>query len=415
MLKIAPAFPTPNKINGLEEQGFDEQAGEDAIQAAIGLRGLLQAEAAHGDVQRYPSQRVIDAMTEADLWAVAVPKRLGGRGASATALTRMGAELAKGDPSVAWVSQIINGTTWVTSIGPDALQDEIFADGVPRIAGAFNPPGTATPVEGGYRVNGAWPYASAIRHTQWSQWGIKIVHPDGTEVPGNFCYIPTDQLVIENTWFVTGLQGTGSDTAVANDLFVPENRVVHAARSYNFVEPGKRNYGAPSDYFAQMAFVHRTMTGTPLGAAEGLLAVVSEAAKVKPMVGTVFTRQIDSHVIVKEIGEAAIKIDAARLLIEDSTGVLDAAALAMHVLTERERARNKAQANYAIQILGEAVQSLMNVAGSSAFNNANAAARYWRDFNMVARHFGNIPSVGHEVYGRSLVGVTPNAVPPFMY
>src|SRR3546814_13466802 len=78
-------------------------------------------------------------------------------------------------------------------------------------------------------------------------------------------------------------------------------------------------------------------------------------------------------------------------------------------LSERERARNKAQANYAMQILGEAVQSLMMVGGSSAFNNANPACRYWRDFSMVARHFGNIPNVGHEVYGRSILGVTPNA------
>ena len=410
MLKIAPVTPAP-----ANPDGFDEQAGEDAIQAAIGLRELLRAEAEAGEIRRYPSPRVIEALDKADLWAIAVPKRLGGRGASATTLVRVGAELAKGDPSVAWVSQIINGTTWVTSIGPDALQDEIFANGVPRIAGAFNPPGTAIPVDGGYRVTGAWPYASAIRHTQWSQWGIKIVHPDGTVVPGNFCYIPTEQLTIDDTWYVTGLQGTGSDTAVVNDLFVPENRVVHAARSYNHVEPGKRNYGATSDYFAQMAMVHRTMTGTLLGAVEGLLEAVSEAAKTRPLVGTLFARQMDSAVVVKDIGEAAIKIEAARLLIEDATGTIDAAAIARTKLTERERARNKAQANYAVQILSEAAQSLMFVAGSAAFNNANAASRYWRDFNMAARHFGNIPSIGHEVYGRSILGIKPSIIPDFMY
>src|SRR3546814_17913129 len=104
-------------------------------------------------------------------------------------LVRMGAELAKGDPSAAWVSQIINGTTWVTSLGPDALQEELFANGVPKIAGAFNPPGTAIPVEGGYRVTGKWPYASGIRHADWGQGGIKIVHADGKVVPGTYCYI----------------------------------------------------------------------------------------------------------------------------------------------------------------------------------------------------------------------------------
>src|SRR3546814_5736698 len=88
------------------------------VNAAISLRPLLQENAAKGDVQRYPAPEVIAAFDKADLWAVAVPQRLGGRGVSATALVRMGAELAKGDPSAAWVSQIINGTTWVTSLGP---------------------------------------------------------------------------------------------------------------------------------------------------------------------------------------------------------------------------------------------------------------------------------------------------------
>lgn len=405
----------PQSRAATDDWGFDEGAGEEAIEAAIGLRALLRANAAEGDAQRYPTAEVIAALDAANLWALAVPRRLGGRGVSATALYRVGAELAKGDPSVGWVSQIINGTTWVTSLGPDALQDELFANGPPKIAGAFNPPGTAIPVDGGYRVTGRWPYASGIRHTEWSQWGVKIVHADGKVSPGNFCYIPTSDLTIEDSWYVTGLQGTGSDTAVVEDIFVPEHRVVLAERSFNYVEPGKRNYGAASDFFAQMALVHRTMTGVPLGAAEALLETVAEAAKTRPLVGTVFARQADSQVVAKDIGEAAIKIDAARVLIEDATGLLDRAALDRRTLSERERARNKAEANYAMQIAGEAVQTLMYVAGSSAFNHANPASRYFRDFNMVARHFGNIPSVGHEVYGRSLLGVVPNAVPPHMY
>jgi 3-hydroxy-9,10-secoandrosta-1,3,5(10)-triene-9,17-dione monooxygenase len=327
----------------------------------------------------------------------------------------MGAALGKGDPSAGWVSQIINGTTWVTSLGPDELQDELFANGIIKAAGAFNPPGTAIPVEGGYRVTGSWPYASAIRHADWGQWGIKIVMPDGQVSMGNFCYIPAAELKIENTWNVTGMQGTGSDTVVVNDLFVPENRVVHAARSFNYVAPGKRNHGSPSDYFAQMAMVHRTMTGVPLGAAEGLLESVSEGAKTKVYVGTMFGRQADSQVVAKEIGEAAAKISTARLLIENATMTLDQAALDRRVLTERERAVNKAEANYAIQILGQAVDSLMYVAGSSGFNNSNPAARYWRDFNMLARHFGNIPNIGYEVLGRSILGISPSAVPPHMY
>ena len=74
--------------------GFDEAAGERAIAAAAGLRDLLARHAADGDVRRYPGEEVIRALDEARLWNLAVPKRLGGQGLSATALTRVGIELA---------------------------------------------------------------------------------------------------------------------------------------------------------------------------------------------------------------------------------------------------------------------------------------------------------------------------------
>src|SRR3546814_12012317 len=98
------------------------------------------------------------------------------------------------------------------------------------------------------------------------------------------------------------------------------------------------------------------MTGVPLGAAEGLLATISDAAQVRPLVGTVFARPADSQVVARDIGEAAIKIESARLLIEDATSALDRAALDRRTLSERERARNTAQAQYDMQLLGEAVQ-----------------------------------------------------------
>jgi alkylation response protein AidB-like acyl-CoA dehydrogenase len=399
--------PTP-------EWGFDEEAEARILTQVRELRPLLQQNAAATEAQRTPTREVIAALDAIDAWSVAIPKRLGGHGVGARGLARISAEMAKGDPSIAWVSQIINGTTWVTTLASDELQAEIFGNGVPKISGVFNPPGNAIAVAGGYRVSGRWPYASGCRQAKWGQWGIKIAHSDGSCVPGNFCYIPMAELRIEDTWHVPGMQGTGSDTVIAEDIFVPERRVVHAAKSYNYVEPGKVRYGAPSDYFAQISFVHRTSAGVLLGAAEGLLETVCEAAKVKPMVGTTLVRQIDSGAVVRDLGEAAAKLITARSLIEGAAHELDLAALERRVMSELERARNKLQASYAVQIMDEAVQSLMFVAGSGAFNYSSPASRYWRDFNVASRHFAYIPVVAFEAYGRSLLGVAPNIVPPHM-
>src|SRR3546814_18374167 len=105
-------------------------------------------------------------------------------------LVRMGAELAKGDPSAAWVSQIINGTTWVTSLGPDALQEELFANGVPKIAGAFNPTGTAIPVEDGQRATANGPSATGILKSNGDSGEIKTGMSMAPAVPAPYLNIP---------------------------------------------------------------------------------------------------------------------------------------------------------------------------------------------------------------------------------
>src|SRR3546814_2279448 len=60
-------------------------------------------------------------------------------------------------------------------------------------------------------------------------------------------YIPFSQLEIKDSWYVTGMQGTGSDTSVAKDVFVPDHLMVMMDKPFGYVEPGKKHYGAPSD------------------------------------------------------------------------------------------------------------------------------------------------------------------------
>ena len=35
------------------------------------------------------------------------------------------------------------------------------------VAGAFNPAGSITPIDGGYRVEGRWGFASGCEHADW--------------------------------------------------------------------------------------------------------------------------------------------------------------------------------------------------------------------------------------------------------
>jgi alkylation response protein AidB-like acyl-CoA dehydrogenase len=129
---------------------------------------------------------------------------------------------------------------------------------------------------------------------------------------------------------------------------------------------------------------------------------------------TIYSKQCDSQVFQRDLGEVAVKIETARKLVESCNAEVDAAALARQMLPSVDRARNKVQASFAVQLLAEAFDKMMFLAGSSAFNRTNPMSRFWTDFSLAARHIANIPNVGYEVYGRALLGVEPNIVPPFM-
>src|SRR3546814_4104586 len=97
--------------------------------------------------------------------------------------------------------------------------------GPKAVCGAYNPPGKARRVDGGWIGNGAWPYTSGSRQSDWAQSGVVLEGYEGPVVPGiNMVYIPFSQLEIKDSWYVTGMQGTGSDTSLA--MHKPKSRLV---------------------------------------------------------------------------------------------------------------------------------------------------------------------------------------------
>jgi len=44
---------------------------------------------------------------------------------------------------------------------------ELFSAGIPTVAGALHPPGTAVRAAGGWRITGQVPFGSGCHHAQW--------------------------------------------------------------------------------------------------------------------------------------------------------------------------------------------------------------------------------------------------------
>ena len=226
----------------------------------------------------------------------------------------------------------------------------------------------------------------------------------GPVVPGiSMCYLPMDSMTIENTWFVSGMQGTGSDTAVAKDVFIPEGQMVLMDERAGQIDSTKRNFGAPSDLLPAVPVVRTTGIAQLIGAVEAMLEIVTAEAPKKPVLTTFITPRTNSGSYMRDLGEAAAMVDTAKLILFDLTAKLDRVA-GGEAFTLDEKARHRAAGAQMIELVHGASESLMFQAGSSSFALDKPINRYWRDVSMATRHIQNIPTIGYEIYGRDLAG-----------
>lgn len=404
------------KLDNKPATGFADEKVDGIVEELKALRPMFQANAAEGEKLRTLTPEVEKALRKLGILNLLTPTRWGGGGLSCTGFCKVQMELAKGDPSVAWVSQILNGTTMIATLASDHIQETVFGKGPTTVCSAYNPPGKARKVDGGYIVSGAWPYSSGSRQAEWIQGGCLIEESNAPITPGiNFAYIRTSDLEIKDTWYVTGMQGTGSDTTVAKDVFVPDNMMVTMDKPYGHVEPGKVHIGAPTDRMPVVPTVRATGLSLLLGAAEYMLELVERDAPKKPVVTTTFAHKTDSHVIVHDLGKVAAQLDTAKVLLFTVNGQVDEAALAGVPFTQLQAAEHKARCAMIVELIHTSIEKLMFIAGSSAFALSNPLQRYWRDVHMGLRHVTNLPHLSYEIYGRDRLQVEPNISPPGAY
>jgi 3-hydroxy-9,10-secoandrosta-1,3,5(10)-triene-9,17-dione monooxygenase len=152
-----------------------------------------------------------------------------------------------------------------------------------------------------------------------------------------------------------------------------------------------------------------------IGGAEAMLEIVASESKVKPIVTTLYKNRAESGAVVHEIGRVAAQLDAARVLLFSALATLDDVALSGREFPFAERAKHKALCAQIIDHVHASVESLMFIAGSSAFALSNPLSRYWKDIHVALRHVTNVPMLAYEIYGRDRLDVKPNISPPGAY
>jgi 3-hydroxy-9,10-secoandrosta-1,3,5(10)-triene-9,17-dione monooxygenase len=210
---------------------------KELLQRARDLVPVIADSAAEGERDRCVSPRIVAALKEAGLFRAIQPKRWGGYELQPTAVYE--AEMAIGavDMSTAWIVGVLGIIPWAIALFDDRAGADIWGkDPNNLICCAIRRAGTATPVEGGFRLNGQWAYTSGCQHADWALLGAAA----GTTPEDDYLLlVPKSDFTILDTWHVTGLKATGSHDVAVKDAFIPAHRALRMIEVFDCKGPGQ--------------------------------------------------------------------------------------------------------------------------------------------------------------------------------
>lgn len=385
---------------------------EELVRTARDLIPLLRDNAERTERNRRLTEEVTAAVRSAGLFQACTPRASGGSGGGVRTLVEVTAELARGDGSTGWVAFIANTTAFGLGMFPDHVRAAVYTDPHHVAISQFTPIAAATEVDGGYRFTGKWPFASGSHQAQWTLTAFRVLDDAGQVREVRFALMSADDLTIEDTWYVAGMAGTGSNTYVANDLYVPGEFTLDAEtfNGWKFAPwlPQEPGYRASLATLACLGIV-----GPIMGMAEGAWDLMLDSMKSGRPITAAYSdiREAPSYRLA--LADARTAIDTGRLHLLRAADTIDSAAHEGRVLSHSERALLRGDAAVATRSFRNAVDLLLDIGGTRSFALSNPLQRVWRDIEVASRHGLNNTLLNQEEFALSLLGMD-QAFPDFL-
>lgn len=388
--------------------GSDIAPADEYLARAVAIGPVLRQRAQDCEQRRRIPADTIAEFTAAGFFDILKPRRHGGAELDPLVFLRVCMEIARHCGSSAWVLAIVGIHNWRLGLYPDQAADDVWSDkgkASPLIAASTPPSGKATRVPGGFRISGRWPFASGVDHCGWAFLAAKV--PVGTEGRVSLQYlflVPRQDFVIEDEWHVAGLKGTGTNTIVVADAFVPDHRASSEADTARLRrDPASSNDGP----------LYRHPWGLMLAYAIAAPAIGMAGAALDHFIASVRERQAGD-------GPDAAGNPHANLLIANCRTMLDCAearftanleelAHAAHSGTEPSldlRARCRWEASWIAECCASQVSAVFGASGAGALFDQHPLQRLFRDIHALKAHrIMNAESTG-ENFGRLQVGLS---------
>ncbi|KRF10453.1 acyl-CoA dehydrogenase family protein [Nocardioides sp. Soil796] len=322
-------------------------------------------------------------------------------------------KIASLDGSSGWVAGIVGVHPWELAMMDSRVQEEVWGqDQDTWLASPYAPMGVLRPVDGGYVFNGHWQFSSGTDHCDWIFLGAWLGDEAGEALTPPQMYhvvLPrSDYEIVEGSWDVVGLKGTGSKDIIVKDAFIPDYRVL----AYDKLADGSAAIEAGLGTLYRVPFSQAFplgITSAVIGIAEGALA--HHLAYQKGRTSVTGTKIKDDPYSLYAVSEAAAEISASRTaLIENISRFHDQAEAGITATFEERAVGRRIQVQAAWRAV-RAVDEIVSRSGGNGMRMSNPIQRFWRDAHMGMAHAIHVPGSVFHASALTNLDVDPPAGP----
>jgi alkylation response protein AidB-like acyl-CoA dehydrogenase len=371
------------------------------LEAARKLAPLIRSSADEIDAARELPRPLFEALADAGLFHLAVPRTLGGAEIDLPTYVQVIEEIGKADASTGWaVNQGAIFATYAARMAREVAR-AIWID-TPRSVVANTPAATAQAVvvPGGYRVTGRQGFSTGCRHAAWVAAHAQVLENgqlrlDNGQPEMRYLFVPVAEAELLDTWHVRGMRGTGTHHFAVNDVFVPAERTVLSATA-PLLEDGPL-YKIPRT----LAFASGD-AAVALGMARSCLDTFVELAGAKtPRAMQALLR--DQSMIQVNVGQAEAALRSGRAFLLETINDIWSEATAGAV-TLGQRAILRLATTHGIRLAAQVIDTVYGAAGATAAYEGNLIQRHFQDIHVITQHLqGRLAH--YELVGRHWLGL----------
>ncbi|MFN6549242.1 3-hydroxy-9,10-secoandrosta-1,3,5(10)-triene-9,17-dione monooxygenase oxygenase subunit [Mycolicibacterium septicum] len=360
------------------------------------------------DLRKLPDANV-KALEDIGFFKLLQPEQWGGLQCDPTVFYEAVRRLASACGSTGWVAGIIGVHNWHLALFDQRAQEDVWGeDTAVRISSSYAPMGAGVVTEtgDGYIVNGSWNWSSGCDHATWAFLGGPVIK-DGRPVDFGSFLIPISDYKIDDVWNVVGLRGTGSNTVVVKDAFVPKHRFLSYKAMNDGTAGGYETNTAPV-YKMPWGTIHPTTISTPIvGMAYGAYDAHVEHQGKRVRAAFAGEKAKDDPFAKIRIAEAASDIDAAWRQLSGNVAEEYALLVAGEEIPFELRARARRDQVRATGRSIASIDRLFEASGATALSNDAPVQRFWRDAHAGRVHAANDPERAYLIFGNNEFGLPP--------